>query len=786
VSRPKGGVRLPAPFATVASGAKQHHPQRKSFTMKLSASTVACRAALAALLLALSAVPVLPAHAASYTWKNVKIGGGGYVPAIVAHPLQRGLFYNRTDVGGAYRYDAATSTWIPLNDWLSPEMSRLYGIDTIAIDPNNVNKLYMIGGIGFSSGNAVFLSSQDQGRSFKQVPLPFSTGANEIGRQVGERLQVDPNVGNILFYGTANAAVNASNNGLWKSTNGGDSWAKVPNFPSLSSDGTGAGVAFLAFHKGSNWNQPPGAATPIIYAAINTQGAADSGATLYKSLNAGATWNRVWGAPAGMLPQRGLIGPDGYLYITFAKKDGEYGPGGMNMGEVWKVNILTGGDEWTNITPLGNSLKSYGFIGLSVDPSRPKTVTVNTSGWYGAGGSVETMFRSTDGGATWTDIYANATLDTSAAPWSTPPAGQLPNFGNSGGSLLDPFDPDHAFLTSGLYTWETRNLTQPRTNWAYSQTSIEETAPLALISPTANEWNAYPLISGQGDVCGFIHTDVSVAPTAKFSGPSCKDTTSLDYAKNNSKMVVRVGNDDWANPKHFGAVSWNGGFGWVPFANNGPSANGGGKVAISSDGTTILWSNADAPTVISSDFGSSWKQVPVPQGALITSDATNPTTFYAYHRDSGSFYASYDKGNTWYLLGAGGSTGLPSYGDNLSVPLGKPGEVWVSTFQGLYRNTNWGQGNWTRMPIVEKARALGFGKAAPGASYPAMYLDGTINGLTAIYRSIDTGASWERIDSPQGQYAKFGYESSTITGDPKVFGTVYLNKRGIMVGTSSN
>jgi hypothetical protein len=129
---------------------------------------------------------------------------------------------------------------------------------------------------------------------------------------------------------------------------------------------------------------------------------------------------------------------------------------------------------------------------------------------------------------------------------------------------------------------------------------------------------------------------------------------------------------------------------------------------------------------------------------------------------------------------------LPQWGDNLSVSLGKPGEIWLSTFAGLYRNTNWGQGNWTRMPVVEKARALGFGKAAPGASYPAMYLDGTINGVTAIYRSIDTGASWERIDSPQGQYAKSGYEASTITGDPKTFGTVYLSKRGIMVGTSSN
>jgi xyloglucan-specific exo-beta-1,4-glucanase len=88
--------------------------------------------------------------------------------------------------------------------------------------------------------------------------------------------------------------------------------------------------------------------------------------------------------------------------------------------------------------------------------------------------------------------------------------------------------------------------------------------------------------------------------------------------------------------------------------------------------------------------------------------------------------------------------------------------------------------------MVESAKGLGFGKAAPGASYPALYLDGKINGVVGIFRSIDTGASWVRIDSAQGQYGHANYDKSTITGDPKTFGTVYVNKRGIMVGTSIN
>jgi hypothetical protein len=44
-------------------------------------------------------------NAEPYTWRNVKILAGGFIPDIVFSLKQPGLAYCRTDMGGAYRWD---------------------------------------------------------------------------------------------------------------------------------------------------------------------------------------------------------------------------------------------------------------------------------------------------------------------------------------------------------------------------------------------------------------------------------------------------------------------------------------------------------------------------------------------------------------------------------------------------------------------------------------------------------------------------------------------------------
>jgi hypothetical protein len=73
-----------------------------------------CVASLAALALVVpSALPAADLSA-NYTFKQVKLGGGGWVTGVVVHPGVDNLVYCRTDVGGAYKWDAANSRWTQL------------------------------------------------------------------------------------------------------------------------------------------------------------------------------------------------------------------------------------------------------------------------------------------------------------------------------------------------------------------------------------------------------------------------------------------------------------------------------------------------------------------------------------------------------------------------------------------------------------------------------------------------------------------------------------------------
>ena len=122
-----------------------------------------------------SSSPSGATHSPGYVWKNVAIGGGGFVTGIVYHAAQRDLVYLRTDVGGAYRWNAAAGAWIALLDWVGAHDWNLHGIESLALDPLEPRRVYLAAGTytGPGVGNGEILRSTDEGRTWARTPMPF-------------------------------------------------------------------------------------------------------------------------------------------------------------------------------------------------------------------------------------------------------------------------------------------------------------------------------------------------------------------------------------------------------------------------------------------------------------------------------------------------------------------------------------------------------------------------------------------------------------------------------------
>src|SRR5580658_4895294 len=119
-----------------------------------------------------------------YVWKSVQIVGGGFVDGIVFHPTAKGVRYCRTDIGGAYRWDDSQKIWVPILDWVSYKDTNLMGVESIAVDPSDPNRVYLACGTytNKATPNGAILRSSDRGRTFERTDVPFKFGGNEDGR----------------------------------------------------------------------------------------------------------------------------------------------------------------------------------------------------------------------------------------------------------------------------------------------------------------------------------------------------------------------------------------------------------------------------------------------------------------------------------------------------------------------------------------------------------------------------------------------------------------------------
>lgn len=476
-----------------------------------------------------------PASAA--TWDTVPLGGGGYVTGIVSNS-DASAIYLRTDVGGAFRWvpaaDGVNGSWRSLSDDQIPfsvdGAGETMKIESIATDPNNLNRLYT------ASIDALWVS-EDQGENWDVIPnspIVYTQGNAEF-RWCGERLAVDPNNSNILWFGSRG-------NGLQKGVrqaNGSWVWTVVPatalpwgQVVVQTPPRAKGGVMFVACDKNSG--------TTILYAAVHDTVGTTGG--VYRSTDGGTTWTKL-GVSTGatLYARRAQVAGDGTLYVT------------AGTAGVYKVSRT--GTTLDKIT----TLPAKEYTGLAIDPQNSQVV-------YVADAASATLLRTTNAGTSWSSQTSFGSRQEPDGIYSV--TGYW--FGATAALMVNPINSNELWATDYFGASRTRTAQNiggtPASTWNTLQKNQEETVVLAL----KNAPTGAKLMAGIADVGGFRYNDITLRPYGaagnRFNDPSGGNFTSLDFCESNPDVWATT----WVNPggpSHggSGAFSIDGGVNWNSF-----------------------------------------------------------------------------------------------------------------------------------------------------------------------------------------------------------------------------
>jgi photosystem II stability/assembly factor-like uncharacterized protein len=178
---------------------------------------------------ALSAQPFDPAMYREFHWRLIGPFRGGRTVAISGVPGQPNVFYMAPNNGGVWKTTDFGHTWNPifddqLQDGQPNDDHRSGSIGALAVAPSNPNTIYVGSGEGLrrpdlSVGNGIYKST-DAGRSWQHLGL---RDAEQIASIV-----IDPKDPNRLFVAAQGHPYGPNpERGVFRSLDGGQTWQKV-------------------------------------------------------------------------------------------------------------------------------------------------------------------------------------------------------------------------------------------------------------------------------------------------------------------------------------------------------------------------------------------------------------------------------------------------------------------------------------------------------------------------------------------------------------------------------
>jgi xyloglucan-specific exo-beta-1,4-glucanase len=728
--------------------------------------------------------------AAPFKWKSVNVQGMGYVTGIVIHEKPPHHRYIRTDVGGVYRYDGTSATWVNTCDKFSRLQNEVCDVESVALDGVNVDRVWKAAPLGrelLPDGTTVdfkgeVLLSNDQGATWVATGLAaknvYMGGNDEFRGMTGERLLVDPFNAERVYFASRKQ-------GMWIRTNG--QWAQSAGLPIAEQPG----ITFVVADKSAG---ALNGAAKLLYAGVYGRG-------VWRSDNGGANWAQVTGSP-NAYPLRAAVASNGALFVTYGGDEGGKWKDATIAGGAWRLKSGT----WSRMV---NATDNGTFSGIAIDAKNANNIVV-------AKGGGRVIFRSENGGDSWIEVPKTVIQNEPAYYPKPKPSNYNAYVGEWGnaGLAFDPGQPDTVWQTNGFGVIYTPKINTASPTWIWAMKGLEELVVRNVKAPPAINGNAAgsaELVSVVADMIGFRHASVDEVPSATLGSIDyVAGATGIDYAGQRPEYMAFVGWDQdkggwWAVRTGFSSDN---GKTFTPFANTSPGS--GGVIAMSATNPdNMVWAPTRwATPQFTLDRGRTWQKAKRKDGSdlpasfrlsnewwhgqVLVADRVDGNRFY--YMESGRFYTSNDGGKTW----EGGAKeiwqqGMPPWWTidaNVVVNPEKSGQVFATfaanrnqleTFK-MFRSDDYGM---TFRPVdtADTVNFAAFGRGDAQGS-PYLFIHGRVQGATkdGIYRSKDLGANWELVSNPdQSQFGKI----STMDASKTKKNVVYIGTggRGMFVGS---